>query len=58
MGDFYSHIEWGYADTNDDGEAVEEWAEDRKLSLIHDPSNLTPSTGVGGRGDIIQIYYS
>lgn len=38
IGDFNSHSEaWGYADTNDDGVAVEKWAEDNELSLIHDP---------------------
>jgi hypothetical protein len=41
IGDFSSHSEaWGYADTNDDGVAVEKWSEDNDLSLIHDPKLL------------------
>lgn len=38
MGDFNSHSELqGYTDTNEDEEAVEKWAEDNDLSLVHDP---------------------
>ena len=38
IGDFNSHSStWGYAPTNTDGELVKDWAENRRLSLIHDP---------------------
>jgi len=38
IGDFNSHsLSWGYADTNDDGELVEKWADECQMQLIHDP---------------------
>ena len=38
IGDFNSHSStWGYATTNTDGELVDDWAENQRLSLIHDP---------------------
>lgn len=38
MSDFNSRGKTrGYADTNDDGVAVEKWAEDNEISLIHYP---------------------
>ena len=38
IGDINSHsLTWGYATTNTDGELVEDWAENKILSLIHDP---------------------
>ncbi|KAJ8407754.1 hypothetical protein AAFF_G00267980 [Aldrovandia affinis] len=37
IGDFNSHSnQWGYSETNPDGEAVEEWMDANQLSLIHD----------------------
>ena len=37
IGDFNSHsTTWGYKNTNNDGEAVEQWAEAQNLNLIHD----------------------
>ena len=37
IGDFNSHSStWGYATTNTDGELVEDWAENQRLSRIHD----------------------
>jgi len=37
IGDFNSHsANWGYTETNEDGEKVEEWAEANGLSLIFD----------------------
>jgi len=37
ISDFNSHsVNWGYNETNDDGEKVEEWAEANGLSLIFD----------------------
>jgi len=37
IGDFNSHhTEWGYENTNDDGERVEQWADGNQLSIIHD----------------------
>ena len=36
IGDFNSHITlWGYTTTYSDGEAVEQWADSNRLSLIH-----------------------
>ena len=38
IGDFNSHSStWGYATTNTDGELVEDWTENQRLTLIHDP---------------------
>ena len=38
IGDFNSHCSaWGYATTNTDGELVGDWAENQRLTLIHDP---------------------
>lgn len=40
--DFNSHhTEWGYENTNDDREWVEQWADGNQLSIIHD-SKLPP----------------
>ncbi|KAJ8393712.1 hypothetical protein AAFF_G00057650 [Aldrovandia affinis] len=37
IGDFNSHsTQWGYANNNADGDAVEMWAENSQLNLIHD----------------------
>jgi len=37
IGDFNSHsTSWGYDATDDDGAAVEQWAESSRLTLIHD----------------------
>ena len=37
IGDFNSHsTNWGYDQTNSDGEAVEQWAEFQNMNLIHD----------------------
>lgn len=37
VGDFNSHhSEWGYIDTNTDGEELVEWASNNDLALIHD----------------------
>ena len=36
IGDFNSHSTlWGYTTTDSDGEAVEQWADSNRLSLIH-----------------------
>ena len=38
IADFNSHsLTWVYATTNTDGELVEDWTENQRLSLIHDP---------------------
>ena len=52
IGDFNSHSStWGYATTNTDGELVEDWTENQRLSLIHDPGFPALSTAVdGGEG--------
>ena len=43
IGDFNSHsTQWGYMETDKDGEAVEEWMDANQLSLIHD-AKLPPS---------------
>ena len=48
IGDFNSHSStWGYATTNTDGELVEDWAENQRLSLIHNPK--LPSSFNNGR---------
>ena len=48
IGDFNSHSStWGYATTNNDGVLVEDWAENQRLSLIHDPK--LPSSFSNGR---------
>ena len=37
IGDFNSHsVTWGYGETNEDGESVENWADANQMSLIHD----------------------
>jgi len=47
VGDFNSHsCSWGYLDTDQNGEKVEEWAEVELLSLIHDPK-LSKSFNIG-----------
>ena len=36
IGDFNSHsVTWGYGETNEDGESVENWADANQMSLIH-----------------------
>ena len=48
IGDFNSHSStWGYATTNTDGELVEDWTENQRLTLIHDPK--LPSSSNSGR---------
>ena len=48
IGDFNSHSStWGSATTNTDGELVEDWAENQRLSLIHHPE--LPSSFNSGR---------
>ncbi|KAI8511925.1 Prostaglandin G/H synthase 1 [Branchiostoma belcheri] len=38
IGDFNSHsTAWGYRQTNEDGDRVENWADVNQISLIHDP---------------------
>ena len=37
IGDLNSHsVTWGYGETNEDGESVENWADANQMSLIHD----------------------
>ena len=41
IGDFNSHsTTWGYNNTEDNGDLVEEWSDAHHLSLIHDPKLL------------------
>ena len=48
IGDFNSHSStWGYATTNTDGELVEDFAENQRLILIHEPK--LPSSFNSGR---------
>ena len=48
IGNFNSHsLTWSYATTTADGELVEYWAENQRLSLIHDPK--VPSSFNSGR---------
>ncbi len=58
IGDFNSHSStWGYATTNTDGELVEDWAENQRLTLIHDPKLPSLSTAVdGGEGTTLTSY--
>jgi len=43
IGDYNSHsTQWGYNETNEDGRRVENWAEAKRLKLIHD-SKQPPS---------------
>ena len=43
IGDFNSHsTQWGYKETNKDGDAVEQWIDNYQLSHIHD-TKLPPS---------------
>lgn len=43
IGDFNSHsTSWGYEETNENGNLVEDWAEAHHLDLIHD-AKLPPS---------------
>lgn len=38
LGNFNSHsINWGYDVTDENGEKLEDWAEQNNLTLIHDP---------------------
>jgi hypothetical protein len=47
IGDFNSYSKiWGYTETNDDGEAVEIWAQGEDMVLIHD-NKLLPSFNSG-----------
>jgi len=47
IGDFNSHhTNWGYDETDNNGDKVEVWAESNKLTLIHDPK-LPPSFNSG-----------
>ena len=49
IGDFNSHsTQWGYKETDKDGEAVEEWIDTKQLNLIHNPQNLNRSTAAAG----------
>ena len=44
IGDFNSHSTlWGYTTTDSDGEAVEQWADSNRLSLIHNAKNCRKS---------------
>ena len=45
IGDFNSHSTlWGYTTTDSDGEAVEQWADSNRLSLIHNAKLPNHST--------------
>ena len=58
IGGFNSqHQDWGYAKTNDDGKAVESWAENQKVNLIHDLKFPVSFKVVDGSGDTIQICF-
>jgi len=48
--DFNSHsISWGYAETNNDGDKVENWAEVNRFNLIFDANSHLLSTVVDGK---------
>ena len=52
IGDFNSHSTfWGYTTTDSDGEAVEQWADSNRLSLIHNANCRNHSTVQYGRRD-------
>jgi len=41
IGDSNHNTSWGYAETDDDGEKLENWTVHNNLKLIHDPKLLT-----------------
>ena len=52
IGDINSHSTlWGYTTTDSDGEAVEQWADSNRLSLIHNAKLTNHSTVQYGRTD-------